>query len=254
MNIERTPQDRGDSAAAGEFRYPGLELELFSRAANWKNYVRHVLERHVVGDVLEVGAGIAGTTRVLCDGRPGISSWLCLEPDPGQEARIRAAIADGLLPATCRSRRGVIADLPAEPAFDTILYMDVLEHIEDDRAEVAAAAGRLRPGGHLVILVPAYDWLFSELDVAVGHYRRYTRRSLAAVVDPTLEQVSLRYLDLLGILAVLGNRLVLRRRMPSAAQIATWDRLIVPVSRYLLDPCSGYRAGKSLLGIWRKKG
>src|SRR6266566_1942810 len=62
------------------YRYGGEELCLFAAAVNWKRYIRSVVQPYVVGDVLEVGAGIGGTTRVFCDGRQ--RSWTCLEPDP----------------------------------------------------------------------------------------------------------------------------------------------------------------------------
>lgn len=70
--------------------------------------------------------------------------------------------------------------LPAE-SFDGVLLLDVLEHIEDDRAALQALARVLRPGGLLVCTVPAYSWLWSAHDEALGHQRRYTRRALTLV-------------------------------------------------------------------------
>ena len=75
--------------------------------------------------------------------------------------------------AGTRTVAGLIADLPCVPSFDSIVYIDVLEHIKDDSAEIAAATARLRSNGTLVVLSPAHAWLFSAFDAAVGHYRRY---------------------------------------------------------------------------------
>ena len=138
--------------------------------------------------------------------------------------------------------------------FDTLLYMDVLEHIEDDRAEVARAAARLVPGGHLIVLSPAHPFLYTPFDKAIGHFRRYTKKSLreAAPADAGLELVRLSYLDTVGLLASLGNRLVLKSAMPNPRQIALWDRVMVRMSR-LVDPVLGYTLGKSVLGVWRKR-
>lgn len=229
-------------------RYPGQELELFARAENWKAYVGAHLRPYLTGDVLEVGAGIGGTTRVLCDGSQ--HTWVCLEPDPTMAERLAAGIAAATLPPCCRVLAGTIRDLPAGARFDAILYVDVLEHIEADAAELAAAARALRPGGVLIVLAPAHAWLFSPFDAAIGHHRRYSRRTLARAAPSGLRRVTLRYLDSVGLLASATNRFFLRRRLPTREDIARWDRLMVPVSRRL-DPWLAFMVGKSVLGIWR---
>jgi len=125
-----------------------------------------------------------------------------------------------------------------------------LEHIEDDAGEFRRAASHLSPGGVLIILSPAHPWLFTPFDHAIGHYRRYTKTSLAAVSPSHLCREKLTYLDSAGLLASLGNRLLLKSRMPTAAQIRTWDGMLVPCSRWL-DPLLCGTVGKSVLGIWR---
>ena len=135
--------------------------------------------------------------------------------------------------------------------FDSILYIDVLEHIEDDRGELSRAAALLRPRGFLVVLSPAHPRLFSEFDAAIGHHRRYTRSTLAAAAPEGLELVRLVYLDSVGLLASLGNRLLLRESMPTPRQIALWDRVMVRLSTRL-DPILRHRLGKSVLGVWRR--
>jgi hypothetical protein len=164
--------------------------------------------------------------------------------------RLRETIARGELPACCRAWAGTVRDLPSDARFDAILYVDVLEHVRDDVAELAAAAGMLRAEGALIVLAPAHGWLYSPFDRAIGHHRRYTRRSLAAAGPPGVRRVVLRYLDSVGLLASAGNRFVLRKSIPTAGDIARWDQLMVPVSRWL-DPWLGFRIGKSVLGIWR---
>jgi SAM-dependent methyltransferase len=164
--------------------------------------------------------------------------------------RLADAVSRGVLPACCRVQRGTVRALPADARFDAVLYVDVLEHIEDDAAELAAAARVLRAGGVLIVLAPAHEWLYSPFDRAIGHYRRYTRRSLAAVAPAGLRRLVLRYLDSVGLLASAGNRFLLRKSLPTVRDIARWDQLMVPLSRRL-DPWLGYRLGKSVVGIWR---
>jgi SAM-dependent methyltransferase len=229
--------------------YVGGELELFRHARNWKRYLAQRMQAHITGDVAEVGAGLGAMTAVLCG--PAAASWLCLEPDPAMATALEKTIAAGGLPARCRAQNGALANLPEAPAFDTILYIDVLEHIDDDRGELAAAARRLRPGGRLVVLSPAHQWLFSPFDRAIGHVRRYRLGDGARLRPAGMAPVYAGYLDSIGLAASLANKLLLRASMPSLGQILIWDRLMVPLSR-LVDPLLFGRLGKSVLFVWRK--
>jgi SAM-dependent methyltransferase len=231
--------------------YAGTELNVFAHALNWKKYYAALIRPHIRGRVLEVGAGLGGTTESICSGEE--SDWCCLEPDLRLVGEIEGRIERGELPENCRVMSGVLGDLPALPLWDAILYLDVLEHIEHDAAELREAAQRLAPGGALVIVSPAHSWLYSEFDEAIGHFRRYTRESLAAIMPAYLELQCLRYLDSIGVLLSLGNRMLLRSAAPTHAQIGIWDHWVVPLSR-VIDPLLAYRLGKTVVGVWRSPG
>jgi len=230
-------------------RYQGGELELFRGATTWKSYFAGLLRPYVGRRVLEVGAGIGGTTRVLCSGRE--AEWLCLEPDAELVSVLERSRSAGQLPAVCRIKTGTVADLDRAECYDTILYIDVLEHIETDAAEIAGAAELLRPGGYLAVLSPAFPWLFTEFDAAIGHHRRYTRATLSALAPPSLVRRRCCYLDSVGLLASLANRLLLRASMPTKAQIRLWDRSFVPLSMWV-DRLLGHSVGRSILAVWEK--
>lgn len=229
--------------------YIGNELELFQEAHNWKSYYGSLVKPLLKGRVLEVGAGIGATTLSLCDGTQ--DDWLCIEPDPRLEVEVRDKIESKALPGCVRSHLGTLADLPGQAA-DAIIYIDVIEHIEHDAAELSLASSHLRPGGHLVILVPAHQFLFSPFDQSIGHYRRYSRTLLRSIVPADLDIIRARYLDAAGLSASLVQKLMLRQSYPTRAQIRLWDRAIVPLSR-LIDPLTGYNLGKSVLLIARKR-
>jgi hypothetical protein len=159
--------------------------------------------------------------------------------------------ARGEIPPICGIRTGTLADLHVGDGFDSILYIDVLEHIEADEAEVRLAARHLNPGGRLIVLAPAHQFLFSELDSALGHYRRYDRRSLQALMPHGVDLESCFYLDSIGVMANFANRIVLKSKIPTPAQIKFWDRFMVSLSK-LIDPLLMYRFGKSIVVIWRK--
>jgi SAM-dependent methyltransferase len=231
--------------------YEGSELEVFAGARQWKSYVRDRLAPHVKGRVLEVGAGIGAFTEVLAPLAP--SQWHCLEPDAGLLAEIATRQADGRVPAAATLINGTLSALPPEEQFDSILYLDVLEHIREDRAEAAAATARLTAGGHLIVLCPAFQLVYSPFDAAIGHHRRYTRGSLAKVRPDGTELVASFYMDAPGLLLSLANRVLLRDAAPTKAQIGVWDRFVVPAARWI-DPLVGRGFGRSVVAIWRRRG
>lgn len=229
--------------------YIGTELGVFKHARNSKEYYRQLISPYLGAEVLEVGAGIGANTAVFCGADR--KRWICLEPDAKLAAEIRAQVGAGTLPARCEVVAGTLGNLGPNERFDSIMYVDVLEHIEHDRVEVETALHFLRPGGYLVALSPAHQFLFSAFDAAIGHYRRYSKRSLAALAPA--EVVRLQYVDSMGVALSLANRFLLRQKIPTHGQIQFWNRAVIPVSR-VLDPLLGYRVGKSVLGVWRKAG
>lgn len=232
--------------------YVGGELELFAAARNWKRRLARELAPFLGGEVLEVGAGLGGTTANLLPAAR-VKRWTALEPDPRLCARLATAARElaAAHGVEVEALGGTLADVPDTRRFDAVLYVDVLEHIEDDRGELARAAARLAPGGRLVVLAPAHQALYSEFDRAIGHFRRYDRRGLLALAPPGTELVHGAYLDSAGWLASLANRLLLRRALPTPAQIRTWDGLLVPLSG-VLDRLLLGRFGKSVLVVWRR--
>src|SRR5262245_39315892 len=126
--------DKAGSAtfAAGDNErcYSGSELEVFAGAVNWKSYFQSQIDRYIGGDVAEVGAGIGSNTALLMNTR--VTSWLCIEPDARMARTIQEKCLSGTLPSACVVRSGVLSETPPDQTFDTILYIDVLEHIEKD--------------------------------------------------------------------------------------------------------------------------
>lgn len=226
--------------------YIGGELELFSAAGNWKRYWSGLLRPYLGQRILDVGAGLGSTARALSDLR--CEEYVSLEPDEqlfGQMQREKSQFNPAF-----EAVLGTLVDIDSSRKFDTILYIDVLEHIEHDRDELQDALARLAPGGAIVVLAPAHNWLFTEFDTSVGHFRRYDARSLRQAIPNGLELEQLMYLDSVGMFASLANRLLLRQGQPTPRQIKLWDGGMVPLSR-TIDRILGYRVGKSLLAVLR---
>lgn len=223
----------------GPYHYVGSELDLFRNAHHWRRYWIHQVAHLITGDVLEVGAGIGSATTIL---GPFARSWTALEPDPRLLARV---------PERYTRICGTLNTLPTVSRYDAILYVDVLEHINNDKRETENAYQLLKPGGILIILSPAHQWLYSNFDHAIGHFRRYSRQTLNAIRPKGSVTLTMRYLDSAGLVVSAANRVLLQAKMPTAAQIRFWDCWLIPCSR-LLDPMLNYRLGKSILVIWQK--
>ena len=233
-----------------EFKYVGSELDLFAVVHNWKSYWSSQIQAFISGDVLEVGAGLGANTPYL--NRHEVRRWVCLEPDPVLAAQLTSNLRQTTTDRECEVVCGALRDLRSG-SFDTILYIDVLEHIEDDRKELENAALLLREGGRLIVLSPAHQQLFTPFDSAIGHFRRYNRAMLLRISTATLRLEKMWYLDSAGLLLSAANRLFLRQSMPTKAQLRFWDRWVIPVSR-VSDKLLSRSVGKSIVAVWQRQG
>ena len=209
--------------------YSGHDQLLAMRAARHYNaMLEGLLERWLGGRrrLLDIGAGVGEfTTRMSARGH----YVLGVEPDPAQCEVIRS---HGL---HCVQS---VAELRAA-SFDGAYSLNVLEHIEDDAAALRSWVGALKPGGRIVLYVPAFPVLYSAMDRAVGHYRRYTRASLERVSQQAgLTVLRSGYADSLGFPASLALRARGGDGSLSVATVRTYDRLIFPLSHALDGLCS----------------
>lgn len=228
--------------------YIGNELELFEHATNWKEYWLNKIKKHVSGDTAEVGAGIGANSLKILNSCPAITSLTSIEPDSQLlEKLIEKTQNTPIIPFN-----GFLGNLPADKKFNTILYIDVIEHIENDNQELIEAANRLQPGGKLIVLVPAHQYFYSEFDKAIGHYRRYNKKMLKnSAANTHLKLNKMFYLDSVGMASSMANKWFLKQNYPTLQQIKMWDNLIVKTSK-LIDPILNYQLGKTLIGIWEK--
>ena len=226
-----------------EIEYVGNELELFKNALNWKAYFSEKLSDHIHGDVLEVGSGICANTNFLKNNK--VISWTCLEPDSDLIQSVSEK-DDNI-----RFVNGTLDDMGNDQKFDTIVYIDVLEHIEKDSREVMNSFDFLKKGGKLIVLSPSYQYLFSPFDESVGHFRRYNKNTISSL-HPTSSPYRCFYLDSVGVILSLANKWILKSGNPTHSQIKFWDKFVVTFSK-VLDRMIGYSFGKSIVCIWKRE-
>jgi SAM-dependent methyltransferase len=228
--------------------YPGTELEATAGARNYTRWVMGEILPHVSGRVAEVGAGIGTVSRALLD--TPIERLFAIEPAPALFGQLSTRFAHDPRVELCH---GTLAGLLGrlDKPLDTIVYVNVLEHIADDESEMRSAAAALKPGGHVCLFVPAGPGLYSGLDASMGHHRRYTVDSLTRTVAQSgLDVVEVRRFDALGMLTWLVAFKWLGLTMQPGS-VRTYDRVVVPLSR-LIDVLVRRAFGKSLVLIARK--
>jgi SAM-dependent methyltransferase len=229
--------------------YFGRDLEAMSFAVNYHRWILDEFREFVGRTVVEVGAGTGNFTALVQE--TGLSLHFALEPAANVFAQLAERFA-GV--AGVRTLNGTLADLGGEidGRADTVLYVNVLEHIEDDRRELERAREALRPGGHLCVFVPALPWLYGTADAAFGHHRRYTRRGLERLAGGAgFRVLRLRHFDIAGILPWFVLFRVLKRPCFTAGQARWYDRLAVPALRRM-ESAVAPPTGKNLLLVARR--
>ena len=217
-----------------------LEAMLEARRYNEHllSMVRNVLHGGEV--IVDFGAGIGTFARALAaEGH----SVRCVEPDPAQSALIRDA---GL------TAQPSLQSLPAASA-DVIYTFNVLEHIQNDGDTMRELYGAIKPGGLLVVYVPAFPLLFSSMDRMVGHFRRYKRGDLRSKLEAAgFEVETVRYVDSVGFAVTLLYRLLGNDDGKiDASAVAIYDRWIFPVS-VVADRVLSSFVGKNVMAIARR--
>lgn len=232
-----------------DFNYSGDELDIFSSAKNWKKYWSKIVRKYLGVTVLEVGAGIGANSQVLFNSE--YKRWVALEPDRQLCAEIRKFISKNDSFRYIEVVPGKVSELAPAELFDTILYIDVLEHIENDLEELGIAQLHLTSGGHIVVVAPAHNFLFTAFDKKIGHYRRYNKRMLKAIVPTNCSIVFIKYFDSVGMLASLANKILLKTDTPSLGQVLFWDKFMVR-SSVLIDKLFGFSLGKTIICVLKR--
>jgi SAM-dependent methyltransferase len=223
-------------------------LERIQKLSRFNAWMFETLQPYLGRDVLEVGCGIGNLTEQIL---PHCDRVVGLDVEPHYIDAVRRRF-DGKA-AFSALLHDLSDTLPAQPqpgTFDTVVCLNVLEHIEDHATALKHMRRMLQPGGRLLLLVPAYSWLYGSLDEALHHYRRYNPRELRTLLEGMGFQTErIFFLNLFGILGWWLNGKILKRTLLPEDQLALYDRL-VPIFR-AAEALIGHRVGQSVIAIAR---
>ena len=224
--------------------YPETATERFDNANFHIRYCLSFIKKYIKGDILEIGAGCGSFTRNYV--RPDHKNIVLTELDNKNIRDLNQKFKNF---KNIKVLDKTIDKIKNE--YDTILYLHVLEHIKDDENEIVEAAKKLKKGGHLLIMVPAHQKIYSNLDQAVGHYRRYEREFFKEELF-SLKRVSLFSLDIIGYLLYFLNKLFFKKEIfPSNLKIFIWDKICTPLT-IITDRLTNYKYGKCIIAIYEK--
>jgi SAM-dependent methyltransferase len=225
-------------------QYVGAEnLELMENAIRYTSYVGRIVadELPSAGRIVEFGAGSGTQTSHVVSPNERVT---CIEINPDLQAVLRSKGYQAT---------GSLDDIPVGSA-SAFYSINCLEHIEDDGAALREIHQRLADGGSLVLYVPAMPVLFSSMDKLVGHYRRYRRRELVALLAGAGFTVTkARYVDSVGVLPSLIYKMIpTASGEPSPKSLKFYDNYLFPVS-LVVDKVTAKLFGKNVFVVAVKK-
>ena len=207
----------------------GRTLEMFSGTPQLNAWMISKFRDRVRGTVLEIGSGIGNLSGLL---RERADELVVTDVEDHYVEALSQRFAGD--PRVSAALYNLDEEPPAEVSrlrYDAIVAVNVLEHVADDVRAVRRLVELLKPGGHLLIYVPAMPFLFGSLDEALGHYRRYTRASLRRLLTSAgLEVPEPRYMNVLGTAGWFLQGRILRKRTLAESQVHLFERL-VPLCR-----------------------
>jgi len=223
-------------------------LEVIAKADRFNRWMYDQFKHELKGEVLEIGSGIGNISKLVIEEGHSITlsdynEEYCesLKKDFSQNKNVREIISIDLLHPGFENKYSLYKN-----KFDSIFLLNVIEHIEDDGLAVKNCKYLLKTNGHLILLAPAYSWLYSSFDKQLGHYRRYSLKSLKGLLKK--ENFSIltgSYFNFTGIGGWLLFGKILNQKMLSSGEMSAFNK-IVPIAK-IIDKLLGKKTGLSII-------
>jgi len=224
--------------------YPNTATERFNNANFHIKYCLSFIRKYIKGNILEIGAGCGSFTRnyVGLDQKKITLTELDKKNILDLKKKFKKNKKIKIKSCSIKKIKG---------QYDVILYLHVLEHIKNDKSEIINAKKKLKKNGYLILMVPAHQNIYSNLDRAVGHYRRYEKKFFKIKLLG-LKRVNLMSLDSIGYWLYYLNKIFFREEtFPSNFKIFLWDKIFTPLT-IIVDRLTNYNFGKCIIAIYKK--
>jgi ubiquinone/menaquinone biosynthesis C-methylase UbiE len=226
-------------------KYTLRDQELMKAARRYFAWQAKLVRRELGRRVIEVGCGVGNFTRHLLDRELVVA----LDVEAGCLERLRRDLGN---PANLICRELDVSDADflslREHSVDSVVCLNVLEHVRDDLGALRNMASVLPRGGKAVLIVPAFEGLYGPIDRNVGHYRRYSKNGLRALAAAAGFEARVRYMNSVGFVGWWVNARVFKKSVQSERQIAIFDRFVVPPLAWV-EGIAEPPFGQSILGV-----
>ena len=226
------------------------DLEIMAATVNYRKWIYDNIQGSLGRRVIELGAGIGNFTELLTD--RDIVAAVDKSEAAVERMKNKFSAFHNVIPMRMDIESPELRELGRLDA-DTIVCINVLEHIDDDARALSDMYTLLTPGGRLIVLVPAFRFLYGSIDRIVGHHRRYGRKELSSRLHNA--GFCIREIFFMNSIAVFGwflNNRILKRQEESPAQVAFFDKCIAPWMR-AIEHVVRPPFGLSLIAIGEKK-
>lgn len=233
--------------------YIGKDLEAMSFAVNYHRWILEEFRPFLGTRIVEVGAGTGLFSQLLLEHE--LQSLSLIEPSKMFEY-LTSNVAEVKTKTLIKTYQTIFTDvaetIKENQKPDSIIYVNVLEHIEDDENELAAMRDTLTPNGKIFIFVPALPWLYGNFDKSVGHFRRYTKNELETKCKAAgFSLLKSFYFDFAGVAPWWIKYRLLKSDSLDSGAIKLYDKLIVPITK-TFESIITPPLGKNLLLIGKK--
>lgn len=215
-----------------DFNYGGHDLESMLNARKYYEWITGMFAGHVGRNVIEVGAGAGSFSEHIM--KHNVGQLHSIEPSSDMYPHLKktaAKLSKENKKVKVVTHQGTLKSVKHKlKNVDTAVYVNVMEHIEDDAQELEDIFATLEKGGKLLIFVPALQGLLGSFDKQVGHFRRYSKPELIQkCIDAGFVVEKAHYADFLGIAPWWLSFKVLKRKKLNPHVVSIYDNFAVPV-------------------------
>jgi len=223
-------------------------LEVIAKADRFNRWMYGQFKHQLKGEILEIGSGIGNISQLVIEEGNSITlsdynEEYCenLKKKFSQHNNVREVISIDLLDLGFQNKYSSYKEM-----FDSIFLLNVIEHIENDQLAVKNCNYLLKPGGHLILLAPAYSWLYCTFDKQLGHYRRYSLKQLKDLLKKEgFSILSGSYFNFTGVAGWLLFGKIMNKKMLSSGEMSAFNK-IVPLAK-VVDKLLGKTTGLSII-------